>query len=149
MSRGRSSATAPARADGEPSGNVNYMSKHGARESCRAMKRPTPRGREQGCNTSSWRRSSPVPSGVWGHEAAIHCRLRDPQRPMILAFKLPHPSLGTGILRQGCGMESPTVKSEQPAGTAREDLADRRYRLTPGATMRCGGGFSSAVSLIT
>ena len=31
------------------------------------------------------------------------------QQPTILGFQLPHPTLGTGILRQGCGAESPSV----------------------------------------
>ena len=55
-------------------------------KSCRARKRPTPCGRGRGCSTSSSRRSSSVPSRVWGQEAAKRSRHRDPQRLPILTF---------------------------------------------------------------
>ena len=61
----------------------------------------------------------------------MQSRHRDPQRPAIFCFQLPHPTLSTGILRQGCGVESPTMEAEQPEGDAREDLVDRRHRRTP------------------
>jgi len=79
----------------------------------------------------------------------MHNRPYDPQQTTILGFQLPHPTLDSEILRQGCGTESPTVESEQPKGAAKEDLVDRRYRRTPRVAVRCGGGFSPSVSLIT
>jgi hypothetical protein len=76
---------------------------------------------------ASWRPSPPVPLGVWGQEAAMPSNWhRDPRRPPILSFQLPHLTLGTGISSQGCGVESPTGKSEQPEGAAREDPVDLR-----------------------
>ena len=97
----RPGATALALANREPSCNEKYIFWYGARKSCRAKKRPMPRGRGRGCNKASWRRSSPVPSGVWAQEAAMRSRHQDPQRPTILGFQLPHPTLGTDILHQG------------------------------------------------
>ena len=38
-----------------------------------------------------------------------------------------------GISSQGCGVESPAGKTEQPEGAAREDRADLRCRRAPGA----------------
>ena len=64
--------------------------------------------------------------GLWGQEAARPSQHHDPQRPTSLGFQLPHPTLGTMILSQGCGVESPTWKLEQPEGATREDLVDLR-----------------------
>ncbi len=57
--------------------------------------RPALRGRGRGCNKASWRRSSTVPSGVWGQEAAKPSRHRDPQRPTILRLSAPSPGSGS------------------------------------------------------
>ncbi len=88
--------------------------------------RPAPCGRGRRFNTTSWHRSYTVPSGVGGQEAARPSRHRDPQRPTILVFQLPHPTLGSRISSQGCGVESPIGEPEQPEGAAREDLVDLR-----------------------
>ena len=45
---------------------------------------------------TSWRPSPSVPLGVWGQEAARPSNWhRDPRRPSILGFQLPHPTPGT------------------------------------------------------
>ncbi len=86
MSCGRPGTTAPARADGEALDTGKYMSRHGAGESCRAMEKPTPRGRGRGRKTSWYRRSSFVPSGGWDRRRPGVAGTATPNNRRSLAF---------------------------------------------------------------
>jgi hypothetical protein len=61
-----------------------------------------------GCNKESWRRSSLVPRGVWGHEAASLMPHRDPTNNRILTkHNYDFLGMGPGAIGQGRGAERP------------------------------------------